>query len=761
MKLLKYTPDYISVLKYSFVTALFIIFNRLEQSVMPYSIFILLHALNNGYSLIITPILHVASFLILSNTGLTAVSAISSVFFVIVTLLNKKFRHKASYELTAYTLIAMLSFIILGDTNTVIPLEKRIFVSLINVMFALLGTLFVSGLKKGLKFKWDYEELASACVFLILTGVGVCNLISPYVWKGFSAFMILLVCFIYKKGISSLLSSVLSISLALHSGNLNYIAVFLVWALVCETLTPVSRFCASVALVGTDYVINSIFSVYGVYDTSEFLSVLIGVVVFFIIPKKPLLALKERLYSFREKQLSRVAINRNRLMLSNRLFEISGVFNEIASAFAYFKDNGINEQKAKASIEKDILEKTCVECSNYYKCKAQEEDVKLGVSKMIDIGFAKGKLSLIDMPKELGDKCIHPGNVIYGINKLLAEYRTAMIENMSLNTGRDLISAEAEGIAEILKTLALNNGTMLKYQSRLERKLSNVLLKNGFSVSELLIYGDENRVSVGLVLTMKEFSLEKLNALISDCLNTPMELKDKADITEQKCYLSFERSAKFDAVFGLSCAKKDGSSISGDTHSVLRISTDKFLLALSDGMGSGEHAESISSVSLSLIESFYKAGMESNLILSTVNKLLAVNTEDSFTALDVAVIDLNFAKADFIKFGSPYGFIIGPKGIRIVEGSSLPLGILNDLKPSVCNAELSDGDIIILLTDGVSDAIGNSSDIIDFLRTQPAKNPQSLSDNLLKHALELSGGQKKDDMTVLAVRIFDREKQVS
>ena len=101
MKLLKYTPDYLSVLKYACLTALFIIFNGLEQAVMPYSVFILLLALNNGASLILTPILHIASFLVLKNTGLTATSAISSLFFVIVTLLNKRFRQKANYELTA------------------------------------------------------------------------------------------------------------------------------------------------------------------------------------------------------------------------------------------------------------------------------------------------------------------------------------------------------------------------------------------------------------------------------------------------------------------------------------------------------------------------------------------------------------------------------------------------------------------------------------------------------------------------------------
>jgi stage II sporulation protein E len=194
--------------------------------------------------------------------------------------------------------------------------------------------------------------------------------------------------------------------------------------------------------------------------------------------------------------------------------------------------------------------------------------------------------------------------------------------------------------------------------------------------------------------------------------------------------------------------------MSGDTHSVMRISGDRFLVALSDGMGSGKNAESISSTSLSLIECFYKAGLNSDLILSTVNTLLAINTEDSFTALDVSVIDLKTCTADFIKYGSPYGFIINDNGIKIVEGSSLPIGIIEQLKPSVCTSPLNDGDVILLLSDGVSDAFGCSSDIIDFLRTLPAKNPQTLANQVLEHAISLNDGQKKDDMTALAVRVF-------
>ena len=151
----------------------------------------MLNHMVNGYSLLLTPILHIFSLLIFNATGLLAVSAVCSIFFVIISLINKKFYHTPSVELFAYALLGMLSFVIIGDTNNFISYEKRIFVSLVSVALTILGNFALNGLKKGLSYKHEYEELASLSVFLILFGLGACNLFSPYLFKGVCAFMLL------------------------------------------------------------------------------------------------------------------------------------------------------------------------------------------------------------------------------------------------------------------------------------------------------------------------------------------------------------------------------------------------------------------------------------------------------------------------------------------------------------------------------------------------------------------------------------------
>ncbi len=749
--------DYKNILSYLSLTFLFAIFNCIENNCIPYSTAILVCAFAENTSIIISSLLYVFSFILTGGKGLLLSSLISAVTLILITLIYRKFKIKPRLEYAIFSFFSLIGYIIIGDTENATSLERRIFATLLISFISFICLITFRAINdKGLKKKFNVEEYASLSIFVCLMGLGLSNLISPLVWKGFSIFIIILSCYLFRAGLGVTISAVMGISLSIYYDNLNYVSVFLILGIICQTLMPISRYVATIILPILDFIVNLIFSIYPAYTIFDALPIIIACILFIVIPTKPLVLLKDKLYAFRERQLERQVINRNRQMLSNRLYEISNVFIQMASAFNEFNKNEISDQRAKEIIEKKIISSTCKICDNYKRCKISDYERVDGIIKMIDIGFAKGKLSLIDLPNDISSFCIHPKDIIFGLNKLLADYRTYLIEKSNIANGRKLIADQVKGIAEVLKSLALESGTLLKYQSKLERKLADSLFKNGFLVSELLIYGEKERLSVSLVLNEMEVSFIEIENVINKTLNTRLTLDDKCNINDSKIYLSFKQTVQYEAVFGIAKETKDNSLISGDTYSVIKLLDGRLLMALSDGMGSGKMAEKVSNVSLSLIESFYKAGMDSTLILNTVNKLLSINTEDSFSALDISVIDLKNCSADFIKYGAPYGFIISKNGIRIVEGNSLPLGIIEDLSPSICQTELNENDIILLLTDGISDAFGSSSEIIDYLRSLPAKNPQTLADNVLNKAKQLSNGTNKDDMSALAVRIYKK-----
>lgn len=218
--------------------------------------------------------------------------------------------------------------------------------------------------------------------------------------------------------------------------------------------------------------------------------------------------------------------------------------------------------------------------------------------------------------------------------------------------------------------------------------------------------------------------------------------------------MALKTAPKYDIIFGTAGTKKAKSEISGDSYSLIKIDSDKFMMALCDGMGSGKKAEKTSNLAMGIIENFYKAGFDNELILSSANKLLSLGNDEMFSALDLCVVDLRKGVSDLIKLGAPIGLIKTKKGIEIIDGSALPLGVLDEAKPTIKKIVLSASDTIILATDGITDSFYSSEDYANFVNNLDEQNPQKMADEILKQAIKNNGGSALDDMTILVAKVF-------
>ena len=109
---------------------------------------------------------------------------------------------------------------------------------------------------------------------------------------------------------------------------------------------------------------------------------------------------------------------------------------------------------------------------------------------------------------------------------------------------------------------------------------------------------------------------------------------------------------------------------------------------------------------------------------------------------------------DFIKLGATYGFIKKANSTEVIESSGLPIGVLEEMRPHITRKLIEPFDTIILLSDGISDAFDNKSDLQDFINNLSSTNPQTIADEIMDRANDLNNGVVKDDMTVLVARIY-------
>lgn len=194
-------------------------------------------------------------------------------------------------------------------------------------------------------------------------------------------------------------------------------------------------------------------------------------------------------------------------------------------------------------------------------------------------------------------------------------------------------------------------------------------MKAGIVCSEVLIAGDDDNITLSLI-TFGKADVKKIAAIASHVLGMPLIISERLTLSKDKFCCILHKKPYFDAAFGVASLTKTGESASGDTHSVIKIDERRFMIALSDGMGSGEYARRISESTISLLESFYRAKMPSSLVLSTINKLLTFSREETFACVDIAVVDLDSGAADIVKIGRRWDLSF--RGIRCVFWRALP-----------------------------------------------------------------------------------------
>ena len=183
------------------------------------------------------------------------------------------------------------------------------------------------------------------------------------------------------------------------------------------------------------------------------------------------------------------------------------------------------------------------------------------------------------------------------------------------------------------------------------------------------------------------------------------------------------------------------------------------IIALSDGMGSGEKACGDSERVIELLERFLEAGFSKSMAVEMINSTLVVRAEEqNMSTLDICDIDLYDGTVEFLKAGASYTFIKRDDYVEPVFSAALPLGIFYQMDTEIQTRRLQEGDYIIMLSDGVLDSITEEEKVQlmrGFISKMNITGPQELANRILQFAIGQSGGQIRDDMTVLVAGIWE------
>ena len=124
------------------------------------------------------------------------------------------------------------------------------------------------------------------------------------------------------------------------------------------------------------------------------------------------------------------------------------------------------------------------------------------------------------------------------------------------------------------------------------------------------------------------------------------------------------------------------------------------MLAISDGMGSGEKAKKSSLTVIQMLKRLLTTGFDNDVSIGLINSAVTLNSNDeTYATIDISILDLSTGNIEFVKNGACPTFVKSGSNVEVVKAVSFPAGVLDKIDLVVYDKDLKENDIIIMCSD--------------------------------------------------------------
>lgn len=457
-------------------------------------------------------------------------------------------------------------------------------------------------------------------------------------------------------------------------------------------------------------------------------------------------------------------VNKVKGIFTDRLDKFSEVLLNMAATLNNLADNDKLDMSTKSSgLIENLANRVCNNCDTCGICWGRE---------MISTYKAFGELlesvqnKTNIFPQLLEKKCIKKAALIRNTEDIINKFIINEMWRSRLAEGRELIANQFSNMAKSVDEIMEEFSSDFNEDKDSEKKIIRILEKYDIEVDDVFAIKDKNeRLNIQITCDScngRNLCTKKMLPLINDCVDYKMKLKNdgcKINPLTNKCTALFEEVPKFGVTTSVARACKDGQTIFGDNFNFGEGCDGNYMMVLSDGMGSGPQAGRESKAVVELIEKFTGAGFSRITAINTVNSIMSLkfSEDEKFSTVDLSAIDLYSGEVDFMKVGAVASIIKSGDTIDIIKSRSLPIGVLDEADIEIHSKRVENGDIIVMLTDGIIDCDEESSGkvdwILDYLCRYDNGSPEELSKGIINEAKKIGRNKVKDDMTVMVSKI--------
>lgn len=616
------------------------------------------------------------------------------------------------------------------------------------------------------KHLFTNEELISMAVTvsLAISGTWGANIFGVSVRNVLAFIFIITISYIKGSTIGASCGVAMGVIVGICSSNLPvFISVYGICGLVAGAFKETGKIMTVTAFIAGFFIVNVYSDIEGYF---RFMEIIIPCVVFLIVPKK----IYNQIYlefDFVKKQenINSGYVEKIKNILVNRLDSFSEVLVNMSTILESLAENDklLMKNKSTALIE-NLADRVCGSCNMNSICWKRENFYTYNAFGDLIENY-QGKR--YELPEELERKCIKRTILLKNTEEIVNNYIISEMWRKRLSEGRELLSSQISNMASSVSEIIDEFNANIKIDVESENNIRRILDKNKIKYSDIFcLINRKDRLIVKVKMEAcgaGQICVKEMLPLINAALHRNMSISDEGcniNPDNNQCTITYEETPKFHIGSHARRVCKDGESYSGDSYNFGRLADGSYMIILSDGMGSGPQAEQESNAAVELIEKFANTGFNRMTAINTVNSIMTLkfSAEEKFSTVDLSSIDLYTGETEFMKVGAVASFIKSGNKVQIIKSKTLPMGVLDKVDIDITKKTLKNGDILVMLTDGVLDYSNESAGrvdwVVDFLENTSCSNPKDLVDELIGKAKELGGGKVKDDMTVIVSKVY-------
>ena len=493
-------------------------------------------------------------------------------------------------------------------------------------------------LVRGIRYKVSNSELACGVIFLIVESYGL-SYIDIYGVRlvYFVTTVILFILGAINRSKILPLSAIVGWSAGVVNGSMEEFFFLMLIGIIIYALYHKNKFFCALCVVGVflglQYLINGL-------DLKIIIPLCVACLTVFV-PNKYVEMLQGERESYQGKFALRTVINRDRS-------EVREKINSVAVALKRMEKllDGEEKNELKPSvIVARLKENCCHACPRFSLCRDKYGDISPRLTKFVKTAFDNGRASMLDI-EDMPSFCIKVPKMVNLVSECVNSYKKIREKKSGVEIGKEMIIGNLGGTADLLKELASTIDDGFTFDVKTEEKLIEELGYANVVASDVAIYGTGK---VTLSVREKDVKKPQIRSILSDVLGEKMRETAIQKGVNGVVTLTFRPSPDYGVLYGEKSQGKEESC--GDCTKVVKIDDYRLMFVLSDGMGVGESAQKVGFDTLKLIEHFYKAGFSHKSIFTCISRMLALRTNENFSALDIVIVDTQKGNIDFIKQG--------------------------------------------------------------------------------------------------------------